>query len=140
MTRVLAACVVLFCAVWPWASTYAQESGTPAISPIATLGKLAIALCFVLVVFWAFAKLMKRLQVGQSGATNGLRLVGALTLGPRERVVVVQAGSQQILIGVTATQINTLHVLDEHLSTGDVPEVSEFKQKLSAALQRQAKI
>jgi flagellar protein FliO/FliZ len=51
----------------------------------------------------------------------------------------VQAGSEQILLGVTATQINTLHILDKPLSTGDISEVSEFKQKLSAALQRQVK-
>jgi flagellar protein FliO/FliZ len=68
-----------------------------------------------------------------------LKIVGALSLGQRERVVVVQAGSEQILLGVTATQINTLHILDKPLSTGDISEVSEFKQKLSAALQRQVK-
>jgi flagellar protein FliO/FliZ len=106
---------------------------------LATLGKLAIALVFVLIVFWAFAKLMKKLQVGQVGAHNGLKIVGALSLGQRERVVVVQAGSEQILLGVTSTQINALHVLDKPLTVGDSSEVGEFKQKLSAALQRPVK-
>jgi flagellar protein FliO/FliZ len=137
--RVLAACVVLLCAFWPWAGAYAQESTPSVISPLATLGRLAIALVFVLIVFWAFARIMKRMQVGQGGATNGLKVVGALSLGQRERIVVVQAGSEQILLGVTATQINTLHILDKPLSTGDVSEVGEFKQKLSAALQRPVK-
>ena len=139
MIRVFAACVVLLSAFWPWASAYAQEFTAPVISPLATLGKLAVALVFVLVVFWAFAKLMKKMQVGQGGAHNGLQIVGALSLGQRERVVVVQAGSEQILLGVTSTQINTLHVLDKPLTSIDTTEVGEFKQKLSAALQRQVK-
>lgn len=139
MIRVLAACVVLLCAYWPWVSAYAQDSNPSVISPLATLGKLAVALVFVLIVFWAFAKIMKKMQVGQGTAHNGLQVVGALSLGQRERVVVVQAGSEQILLGVTASQINTLHVLDKPLSTTDGLEVSEFKQKLSAALQRQVK-
>ena len=139
MIRVLAVCVVLLCAFWPWAGAYAQETTPSVISPLATLGRLAVALVFVLIVFWAFAKLMKRMQVGQGGATNGLKVVGALSLGQRERIVVVQAGSEQILLGVTATQVNTLHILDKPLSTGEVSEVGEFKQKLSAALQRPVK-
>lgn len=139
MIRVFAACAVLLSAFWPWACAYAQESAPPVISPLATLGRLGIALFFVLVVFWAFAKLMKKMQVGQGGATNGLKVVGALSLGQRERVVVVQAGSEQILLGVTATQINTLHILDKPLSTDDLLDVGEFKQKLSAALQRPVK-
>lgn len=139
MIRVLAACLVLLCAFWPWAYAYAQVSNPSVISPLATLGKLAVALVFVLIVFWAFAKLMKKMQVGQGTTHNGLQVVGALSLGQRERIVVVQAGSEQILLGVTATQINTLYVLDKPLSPANGTEVSEFKQKLSAALQRQVK-
>ena len=139
MIRVLAACGVLLSAFWPWASAHAQQSNISVISPVATLGKLAIALFFVLVVFWVFAKLMKKMQVGQGGAQNGLKVVGALSLGQRERVVVVQVGAEQILLGVTSNQINTLHVLDKPLSSSETTEVGEFKQKLSAALQRQVK-
>ncbi|MDB4224382.1 flagellar biosynthetic protein FliO [Granulosicoccus sp.] len=139
MTRVLAACGVLLCAFWPWACAHAQQSTTSVISPVATLGKLAIALFFVLVVFWVFAKIMKKMQVGQGGAQNGLKVVGALSLGQRERVVVVQVGAEQILLGVTSNQINTLHILDKPLSSSETTDVSEFKQKLSAALQRQVK-
>ena len=139
MNRVFAACMLLLCAFAPWASAYAQQSSTPVISPLATLGKLAVALLIVLVVFWAFAKFMKQMQVGQGGSHTGLKVIGALSLGQRERVVVVQAGSEQLVLGVTSSAINTLHVLETPMGASDSPELGDFKQKLSAALKRQVK-
>ena len=139
MKRVSAAGVMLPCAIVPWASVQAQQAGASVISPVATLGKLAFALLLVLLVFWAFAKFMKQMQVGQGGVHSGLRVVGALNLGQRERVVVIQAGTEQLVLGVTSTTINTLHVLEKPLSTTDSPELGDFKQKLSAALSRQVK-
>lgn len=137
MNRVFAACVLPLCALGPWASAHAQQSATPVISPLATLGKLAVALIIVLIVFWAFAKFMKQMQVGQGGAHSGLKVIGALSLGQRERVVVVQAGTEQLVLGVTSSAINTLHVLETPMSATDSPELGDFKQKLSAALKRQ---
>ena len=115
----------------------AAEITRPVISPIATLGKLAVALLVVLVVFWVFARVMRQLQGAQSGAHSGLKYIGALSLGQRERVVVVQAGEQQLVLGVTATQVNTLHVLDKPLITGSTENAGDFRQKLSMALKRQ---
>lgn len=113
------------------------EQLRPVISPLATLGKLALALMLVLVVFWVFARVMKQLQGGQSGMHEGLTCIASLSLGQRERVVVVQAGEQQLVLGVTASQVNTLHVLEHSLSTRTTEEPGDFRHKLSAALKRQ---
>lgn len=139
MIRVLPACLVLVLAFLPWASVCAQDPPSTVISPLATLGRLTVALFFVLIVFWVFAKLMKKLQVGQGATSNGLSVVGALPLGQREKIVVVQVGSEQILLGVTSSNISMLHTLGKPLSTDEVSELGDFKQKLSAALQRQVK-
>jgi flagellar protein FliO/FliZ len=56
---------------------------------------------------------------GASGrvAALGLRQVGGLSLGPQQRIVAVEVGEgasrRCLLLGVTAQQINTLHVLDD---------------------------
>lgn len=117
------------------------------ISPFATLGKLLAALALVLVVFWVCAHLMRRLQGLRNGALPGaLRVVGALPLGARERLVVVQAGEEQLLLGVTASRIERLHLLATPLDTsrqdaggtqaGDTG--GEFGRRLLAALDRNA--
>ncbi len=115
----------------------AVEVAKPTITPVATLGKLVLALMAVLIVFWVFARVMRQLQGAQSGAHSGLKCIGALSLGQRERVVVVQAGDQQLVLGVTASQINTLHVLDNPLLNDNSDITGDFRQKLSLALKRQ---
>jgi flagellar protein FliO/FliZ len=116
----------------------AATQGQAVINPLATLGKLAAALIVVLIVFWVFARVMRQMQGLQGGMNQGLKVISALSVGQRERVVVIQAGEEQLVLGVTSTQINTLHVLDNPLSTPATPnEQSDFKTKLSDALKRQ---
>ncbi|MFK7855402.1 MAG: flagellar biosynthetic protein FliO [Granulosicoccus sp.] len=117
---------------------YAEETSRVVVSPLATLGKLAVALLIVLLVFYVFARVMRQLQGTQGGIHSGLKIVGALSLGQREKVVVVQAGEKQLVLGVTSTQVNTLHVLEKPLTTpGAKVELGEFRQKLNVALKRQ---
>lgn len=137
MSRSIPACGVLVLALCPVVTTYAAETTREIVSPLATLGKLAVALIIVLAVFWIFARVMRQLQLGQNSAHSGLKVVGGLSLGQRERVVVVQAGDEQLVLGVTSTQINTLHTLSKPLSTSPAEDVGDFKRKLSAALKRQ---
>ncbi|ASJ71782.1 flagellar biosynthetic protein FliO [Granulosicoccus antarcticus] len=137
MFRLVTARIALIGAGWFCDSAFAAETGNVVISPLATLGKLAIALILVLLVFWVFARVMRQLQGARGVIHSGLKVVGALSLGQRERVVVVQAGDAQLVLGVTATQINTLHVLTTPLSNNGTAEIGDFRQKLSAALKRQ---
>ncbi|MFK8077139.1 MAG: flagellar biosynthetic protein FliO [Granulosicoccus sp.] len=139
MNPVFAAFLLLTGALAPWASVQAQQSGAPIVSPLATLSKLAIALIIVLIVFWLFAKFMKQMQGGQGVSHDSLKVVGTLSLGQRERVVVVQAGKEQLILGVTSSAINTLHVLETPISAPDSADLGDFKEKLSAALKRQVK-
>jgi len=115
----------------------AEEPGRAVVNPIVTLGKLALALTVVLAVFWVFARIMRQFHGIQAGVHQNLKVIAALSVGQRERVLVVQAGDQQLVLGVTSTQINTLHVLEKPL-TSQAPETqqNEFKTKLSAALKR----
>lgn len=137
MFRLPTAQCLLLCSACFAGTAMAAESSRPVVSPLATLGKLAIALLLVLLVFWVFAKVMRQLQGPRGNIHAGLRVVGALSLGQRERVVVVQAGDQQLVLGVTASHINTLHVLSKPLDTSDSQDLGDFRQKLSAALKRQ---
>lgn len=124
--------------VTPAAIAMAAGSDRVVINPLVTLGKLAVALIVVLLVFWLFAKVMRQFQGIHNGAPDGLRIVSALSVGQRERVVVVQVGDEQLVLGVTSSQINPLHIMERPLSNANsgAPH-SDFRNKLSAALKRQ---
>lgn len=71
-------------------------------------GLVVVIICIV-VLAW-LAKKMNRLQ---ACTDESLKIVGAISMGARERVVLLQVGEQQLLLGVSPGRINALHVLDE---------------------------
>jgi len=121
-------CLAHFCLILPSNNALANESDV-LMTSIASLGKLVFALIFVLFLFWLFVKLMKQMNVGRVLSNKDLKIIGVLPLGQRERVMVVQAGSEQLVLGVTATQINTLHVLEKPLMSTNNSPVEENKKQ-----------
>lgn len=96
-----------------------------------TLG-LLVVLAVIGGAAWAF----KRFSGFQAGAQGKLKVVGGISLSARERVVLLQVGNQQLVVGVAPGQIQTLHVLNEPLPDDTVEEPSSFSDKLQSALAR----
>ncbi len=96
---------------------------------IQVLGSLGVVLALVLVLAWV-ARRISRSRVSQTG---GLRLLGGISLGSKERIVLVQVGEQQLLVGVAPGSLRTLHVLDSPLQD-DHPEPPVFARRMSEAL------
>ena len=79
-----------------------------------TLGLLAV-LAVIVAIGWA----VKRFGNLRGGIQGQMKIVGGISLGTRERVVLLQVGDQQLVLGVAPGQIRTLHVLEQPLSAGD---------------------
>ncbi len=79
------------------------------------VGGLLVVLVCIVVLAW-FAKRFNRLQTSSDGS---LQIIGGISMGARERVVLVRAGDEQILLGVSPGRINALHVLNEKADTND---------------------
>jgi len=80
------------------------------------LGEVMLGLMAVVAAIVATAWIGRRVLRLQPGMDSRLRLVGGLSLGPRERIVLVQAGDTQLLVGVAPGRVQTLHVLDQPLA------------------------
>lgn len=83
------------------------------------LGSLAIVVGAIFV-----AALLARRYGGQSlgVGTTRLRLLGALSVGQRERVVLIEVQGQRLLLGVAAGSVRTL----QQLPTSATPEDTSF--------------
>lgn len=97
-----------------------------------TLGLIAIvALIFILSAF------VKRFGSGTFSTNSQLKILSSMPLGTRERIVLIDAGGQQLLLGITPTSINTLHVFSDPIVVDNKPNApSDFSQKLMAILQQ----
>lgn len=99
-----------------------------------TLGLLAVLAAIALV-----AWLMRRVGRFQSGVGGAMRILGGLSMGARERVVLIQVGDTQLLLGVAPGRVQTLHVLPEPIdgaSSGSEP--GRFAEKLRTVLEKRA--
>lgn len=84
-----------------------------ATSTAGSLAQVTLSLLFVLAAVFAAAWVVRRLKgFGKFGA-NLIEVVADAPLGTKERAVLIQVGGQQLLLGVTANQVNLLHVLAE---------------------------
>ena len=82
-----------------------------------SLWQLTLGMLLVLGLILGIAWLLKRSGRFQIAAGGGLRILGGLSMGARERVVLIQVGEQQLLLGVAPGRVQTLHVLDEPLKS-----------------------
>ena len=97
------------------------------------------ALLLVLALIVGLGWLLKRMPGSGFRPAEGMKLVASLNVGARERLVVVEVNNQQLLLGVTAGSINTLHVLPEPLPATPPPNLKQlpnFAQVLAQKLRK----
>jgi len=70
------------------------------------------ALILVLMLFFLCVWLLRKTTGMNSATAHQLHVIGGLSLGAKERIVLLQVGSKQILLGVTPARIDTLHILE----------------------------
>jgi flagellar protein FliO/FliZ len=81
-------------------------TATPSIWP--ALAAFAAVIVLIPVALW----LLKRLQIGTQAAGQAVTLVGGLTLGPRERIAVIESQGRRWMIGITGQSISLLAELE----------------------------
>jgi len=86
---------------------------------MSNLWQLTLGMVVVLGVMLGLAWLLKRTGKFQMAAGGSLKILGGLSLGSRERVVLLQVGDEQLLVGVAPGRVQALHVLEQPLETPD---------------------
>lgn len=88
-----------------------------------------LSLLVVLAVILMLAWIAKKARFFGSNHQQ-LQVVATLPLGPKERIMVIKVGNEQVLVGVTGQQINLLKELPQPLDN-DQPELNPFATKLA---------
>ena len=98
--------------------------------------QMIAGLALVVILIFALAWAVRRFGSVSSNARGALRVVGALSMGARERVVLIEAGDKQILLGVAPGRVQTLHVLDEPIRAqpAGVSQAGGFAERLRTAM------
>ncbi len=117
----------------------AEPPPAPAAGPALDAGSVLqvfLGLVAVLVLIGGVAWLLRHVLRLQPTMSGQLRILGGLSMGARERVVLLKVGDTQLLLGVAPGRVHTLHVLDRPLaeSTAETRLPKGFAAQLARAL------
>jgi len=124
------ATTLLSAVFYPLPSVYAAEATRPAYSPpppaVSSGGvmQIILSLLLVLAAIVLVAWLLKRMNVAQQGAGHQLKVLGGVSVGQRERIVLVEIEDTWLVVGVGPGQIRTLHTLRKAEAPGQEAEES----------------
>jgi flagellar protein FliO/FliZ len=105
------------------------------------LAEVTFALIAIVALIAGLAWLMKRMRGFGTGGTRRIQVLADQTLGVKERCVLVRVGDTDILVGVAAGSVTTLHVFAQGANTeapaappADGPKAPNFKDLLLRSL------
>lgn len=137
MRGILALLLVLPLSVLAQQATGSQV----AIEPLSSsyLLKLTAGLLLVVMVIFLFAWVLKKFNLTQQSKSGLLRIIAGLNLGTRDRIILLQIGEEQILLGLSPGRIEKLHVLANPVDCEtEEPRTPVFAQKLNQLMGRKS--
>jgi flagellar protein FliO/FliZ len=100
------------------------------------LSSLSLAIGAIVLLLWCALWALRRARpTATSWSGRDCSVVRSLSLGPRERLVVVCVGTKQLVIGVGSAAISLLCELDEPLSP-NTPASAKFSEAFRKAVRR----
>lgn len=131
------------------AATKATEKSIPSLAnePIGVGNYLQMffGLFVIVALIVGMAWFMRRMSNMSGMAAGNLKVLGGISVGQRERIILVQAGDTQLLVGVAPGEIRTLHVMDEPIvnqvtsTETNLKASTGFSEKLHAAIKNRSK-
>lgn len=95
--------------VWLPAAAIVVAPAAPIVpSPTANMFQVMFGLILVLGLMAGAAWLLKRFATPRTGAGTPIKIVGGVSVGSRERVMVVEVADQWIVVGVAAGRVSAL--------------------------------
>jgi flagellar protein FliO/FliZ len=139
----IAACGDIACAAT--GSPFAEPAAQSAPSTAGGTLRVTVAMMVVLGAVLGAAWLVRRLRGVSGVSASGLQVLAQVSLGTRERAVLIRVGERQVLVGVAPGSVRTLHVLEPQASAApldalasasapDAPPRPSFKSLLLRSL------
>jgi flagellar protein FliO/FliZ len=94
---------------------------------------LMVIVALILVIGWA----LKRLKLAGPRGSGEIAVVDELSVGPRERIVLIRVGESQVLVGVSAAGLVPLTPLAAPIAIkGSGPRTPAFAERLRDMMKR----
>jgi len=106
-----------------------------------SLIQVFIALILVILVIFALSFVLKKFNMLPGGSSGFIKIIDGISLGSKDRLLLIQVGDEQILISASPGCVNKVHKLtasieSEIISAAENPERSGFSSMLDLLISR----
>jgi flagellar protein FliO/FliZ len=115
-------------------SAQVNAQGVTAMADNMDYFKVVLTLIFIVGLIFACAWLIRRMSGGVGMNQKHIQVISVMPLGTREKLMVIRAATEYLLIGVTPNGIQTLHRFDEPIDLNDPMQASPFADRLKGLL------
>jgi len=98
------------------------------VSGVSSISYVTLALVLVLAMVYGAAWLVRRLKTFHRGVQQNLDVLEAISVGPKERAVLVRVKDRQVLLGVAAGRVNMLLDLGPQAEEPQAPSSGESSE------------
>jgi flagellar protein FliO/FliZ len=98
---------------------------------------LVLVVAAIILCGWLYSR-SQGLRTRGGGIIN---IIATQPLGPKERILLIEIADKQLLVGMTSTQVSTLHVFDQPVLSRDagVEQRGNFGDRLKTILKGDTK-
>lgn len=111
------------------------------VSGVSSMGYVTVALAIVLALIYGAAWMLRRVKSFAGGGKQSMSIVEAVSVGPKERVVLVRVRNQHVLLGVAPGRVNMLLDMGKteepqpnEPAKSDAPKMPSFKSLLKRSM------
>lgn len=105
--------LILMSIVASFSAVQADVGGTQATPLVSQLFQVFGALLFIILLILGAAWLAKNLKINGGASGQKITALSVLPLGRKEKVILIESCGEKILLGVTASAVNAIHVFDK---------------------------
>lgn len=104
----------------------AVGSGVFAANPVSVL----LGLLLVIVIIFSLAWMLRRMGGVPLAGNPSIKVLAGLSVGAREKIMLIDVGGKQLLLGVAPGRVSSLHCFDEPVLNSSELKGSDFSLKI----------
>jgi flagellar protein FliO/FliZ len=83
-----------------------MNAGLTGMDLLRMVGSMALVIVVLLAVLWGLKRIQNKMLIASH--SGRMQVLETQSIGTRQKIVLVRIGSQEVLLGITPTQINAL--------------------------------
>jgi flagellar protein FliO/FliZ len=103
---------------------------------VGSLAQLTLSLIGIVVLILAISWALKRLKLAGPRGSGGMAILDELSVGPRDRIVLVRVGESQVLVGIGASGMVSLTPLASPIVIRTGSPTPVFAERLRELMRR----